>query len=387
MVKQESLKKNVKILSGFAFSSSCFNNDSLGLPLIRIRDVKRGYSDTYFNGEYNPNFLINNGDILIGMDGEFNVSRWNGGLALLNQRVCKINSADDTQLDEHYLLHYLPKQLKIIERNTPAVTVKHLSVTKINEIKIPLPSIEVQKYIAEILDRAEALKQKRQQALALADEYLRATFLDLFGDPITNPKGWGKQTMIQVCDFENGDRSSKYPSGSDLVESGILFLNTKNIVNGFLSFKETNFITEQKFSELSRGKLQKNDLVITLRGTLANCAIFDCKYNTGFINAQIMIIRPHDDKINSVFLHALINSSPIQSYLKSIGQGAAVPQLTASQLKSFEVMVPPKTEQIKFEQIVKKVEALKAKMQTSETEIEHLAKSLSQKAFRGELVK
>ena len=80
----------VGILSGFAFKSERFA-DAGGLPIVRIRDVKRGYSETFYSGEYDDCYVVNNGDLLIGMDGEFNRERWKGGKALLNQRVCKLS--------------------------------------------------------------------------------------------------------------------------------------------------------------------------------------------------------------------------------------------------------------------------------------------------------
>ena len=90
------------IKSGFAFKSNSFNTDGKGIPLIRIRDVKTAFSSTFYEGEYQEEFLISNGDILIGMDGEFNREKWKGGLALLNQRVCKIET-ENSNLDQNYL--------------------------------------------------------------------------------------------------------------------------------------------------------------------------------------------------------------------------------------------------------------------------------------------
>ncbi|MGL5936794.1 MAG: restriction endonuclease subunit S, partial [Cetobacterium sp.] len=199
MVKLENL---VSITSGFAFKSNLFS-ESEGVPLIRIRDVVRGVTETFYTGEYSKEFIINNGDILIGMDGDFNRARWKGGRALLNQRVCKIK-ADESNLCDNYLYHFLPKALDSINEKTHAVTVKHLSVKGIRDIKIPLPPITEQKRIAAILDKADAIRQKRQQAIALADDFLRSVFLDMFGDPVTNPKGWEVIKLGSCCRFQGG---------------------------------------------------------------------------------------------------------------------------------------------------------------------------------------
>ena len=131
-----------EVLSGFAFDSQFFNNE-MGFKLIRIRDVVRGFSETFYNGKFEDRYVVKEGDFLIGMDGEFNIAKWGKEPALLNQRVCKI-TVKNNLLDEKYLFHFLPKQLKLIEDITPFVTVKHLSVKKINEIKIPLPPLAEQ---------------------------------------------------------------------------------------------------------------------------------------------------------------------------------------------------------------------------------------------------
>jgi type I restriction enzyme S subunit len=138
-------------LSGFAFKSDLFTNEPTGLPLIRIRDVLPGTSNTYYSGPYQPQYVAEKGDILIGMDGEFNRERWQSEPALLNQRVCKAITRSEV-LDDGYLYHVLPMVLKKIEDETPFVTVKHLSVAKLKCAQIALPPLEEQRRIAAILD-------------------------------------------------------------------------------------------------------------------------------------------------------------------------------------------------------------------------------------------
>jgi len=134
------LGDQIEILSGFAFESQRFNGD-IGTPLIRIRDVGRDFSETYYDGDFDTKFLIQVGDLLVAMDGEFRVSEWKGANALLNQRVCKVTPRNTKKLDKRYLLYFLPFELKKIEDRTAFVTVKHLSVKDINSISIPLPPL------------------------------------------------------------------------------------------------------------------------------------------------------------------------------------------------------------------------------------------------------
>ena len=287
-------------------------------------------------------------------------------------------------LDSRYLYHWV-KTAKFREEMVKFATrasYPAISDRIVKDSEIPFPSLEEQKRIATILDKADAIRRKRQQSIKLADDFLRATFLDMFGDPITNPKGWDVALLKKVASFENGDRSSNYPSGSDIKKEGVLFVSTKNILNNNFCLDETKFITKEKFESLSRGKLKQGDLIITLRGTLGSCCIFESGYKTGFINAQIMIIRPNK-KSNAVFLHAFLTSDPIQAILKRIGQGAAVPQLTAKQLSEFMIPFPPIELQKQFANVLSNTKKLQAKMMKND--VVQLFNSLTQRAFRGEL--
>ncbi|HBA3386436.1 TPA: restriction endonuclease, partial [Escherichia coli] len=201
------LGKHIDILSGCAFPSSGFNRNN-GVPLIRIRDILSGKTETYYEGSYDLKYLIKKGDLLVGMDGDFNREYWKGTDALLNQRVCKITPNPET-LDKNFLYHFLQKELDKIHATTDVVTVKHLSVKKIQDIKIRLPSLKEQKRIAAILDKADAIRQKREQAIKLADDFWRAKFLEMFGTPANNIHRFPKGTIRDLVDSVNYGTSAK----------------------------------------------------------------------------------------------------------------------------------------------------------------------------------
>jgi type I restriction enzyme S subunit len=140
-----------KIQNGFPFKSSQFTKDK-GMPLIRIRDVGSDSTDTNYVGEYDPAFIVDAGDLLIGMDGDFNCARWRGPKGLLNQRVCRVILKSDIYHPK--LLDYaLPGYLKAINDMTSSVTVKHLSSKSIAEIPLPLPPMEQQKRIVAEIEK------------------------------------------------------------------------------------------------------------------------------------------------------------------------------------------------------------------------------------------
>ena len=144
------LKYCCSVLNGFPFDSKNFTLTE-GFPLIRIRDITSGCTETRYNGPFDSAFVVNNGDLLVGMDGDFNIRLWDGGMALLNQRCCKL--IEEQGITRQFLFYYLPFRLKWVNDLTYATTVKHLSSGDIVETALFVPSIAEQQRIAAFLDR------------------------------------------------------------------------------------------------------------------------------------------------------------------------------------------------------------------------------------------
>ena len=123
------------VISGFPFKSELFNEDKAGKPLIRIRDVARGYTQTYTTEECEPQYVVRAGDLLVGMDGNFTISAWQSDDALLNQRVCMIIPKNDS-ITRNFIIYAIQPVLTSIEEKTNATTVKHISASQISSIAI-----------------------------------------------------------------------------------------------------------------------------------------------------------------------------------------------------------------------------------------------------------
>ena len=154
-VEMKLLISCANILYGYPFESKLFTEDDTYIPLIRIRDVKPAIASTYYSGKILDEYIIKKGDILVGMDGEFNIGKWNDRDGLLNQRVLKMSGKDNVCLNG-FLYHYMKPVFKKIEMQTAGGSVKHLSAKTINSIVILLPSLSEQSRIVSILDTFEA---------------------------------------------------------------------------------------------------------------------------------------------------------------------------------------------------------------------------------------
>jgi type I restriction enzyme, S subunit len=380
-MKEVILGDHVKILSGFAFKSQEFGLNGK-LPVVRIRDVKRGFSETFYSGDYDDKYLINNGDLLVGMDGEFNAGIWQGGKALLNQRVCKIETTE--KLNFNYLKFILPIELKKIENKTSFVTVKHLSVKNIKDIDILLPPLEEQKRIAAILDKADRVRRKRQEAIRLTEELGRSIFLDMFGDPVTNPKGWEVVSMKSIVKQTQYGTSEK----SNTEQKGIPVLRMNN-----LTYKGDLDLHDLKWCEISekdyeKYTVKKGDLLFNRTNSpelVGKTAVWNISDEYAFAG-YLVRVRFNESKANSEYVSAYLNSSHGKKYLLSKAKASInMSNFSASEFVKIPILLPPIVLQDKFKLIKEEITYKKTKVEEFNFESENLFNSLLQRAFRGEL--
>lgn len=344
---------------GFAFDSKCFTEDPAYPPLVRIRDVKRGYSETYYSGDYPQEYVLKSGDLLIGMDGEFNIARWKSDGALLNQRVCKLTVRKGT--NEEYLRFAMSKALKKIEQKTAFVTVKHLSAKELNKLQLYVPDLSEQNKIAEILSRLEAIIDVRRKELEKLDELTKARFVELFGDPLTNPLKLKTKIMTEVCEIIDGDRGKNYPVADDFKkEDYCLFLNAKNVTCEGFNFDTCMFISKEKDKQLRKGKLTRGDIVLTTRGTLGNLAFYtdDVPFENVRINSGMVILRMKRDIVNEVYFIEQFKMLLVDIKEK-IASGSAQPQLPISTMNKIDIMIPDIERQRQFASFVTQVDKSK----------------------------
>lgn len=176
-------KYALSILSGFPFDSQKFEFEDNGvyMPLIRIRDINGSSTEVYYSGSYPIESVVKTGEVLIGMDGDFNISKWKGTNALLNQRVCKLR--EDSSMNTHYAFYMLSSPLKAINSVTYATTVKHLSVYDIYNAFIPVPPISEQTAIASYLDHKcatiDTSISNAQHQIELLQEYKQSLITEV----------------------------------------------------------------------------------------------------------------------------------------------------------------------------------------------------------------
>ena len=360
---------------GFPFDSAKFS-DSNGMPLIRIRDVVRGYSETYTTEEYKSEYIVHENDLLIGMDGEFNIAKWGKTPALLNQRVCRLAPKDS--IDKDYLFYFMSIALKQIEEKTPFVTVKHLSAKELNKIEIPVLSLEEQRKIAETLSKVDELIAFRDQQLAKLDELVKARFVEMFGDE----QAFNKEPLSQ-----NVEEMFIGPFGSSLKnesfvskENGYCMVYEQKLAIRKTMDVETRYIDKPKYEELKRFSIHGGDIIVSCRGTIGETYIVPLNAPLGIMHPSIMKIRVKDSIYNRVFFDFLLQEKLKQHEAQANGSGVKM-AVTASALGKEEFIVPSIPFQNQFAAFVERVDQQKQTVQQSLEKLELMKKALMQEYF------
>ena len=345
---------------GYAFDSKCFTEDSSYPQLVRIRDVKRGYSETYYSGNYPEEYILSEGDLLIGMDGEFNIARWKCSGALLNQRVCKLTTKVGT--NEEYLRFAMLKSLKEIEQRTAFVTVKHLSAKELNKLELDVPELTKQDKIADTLSRLERVIEARKEELEKLDELIKARFVEMFGD-LANPEcSWDKSKLIDVCTDKDDIKCG--PFGTQLnkdeyIESGIAVWEIPQINAAFL-INPTHFLTEEKAEQLKAYTIIPGDIAMSRKGNVGKCALFPDNYPEGIIHSDVLRIRVDRKRINPLFMMCQLHfSGSVTRQIELVSSGAIMAGVNVTKLKQIYVHVPPIELQNQFANFVHQVDKSK----------------------------
>ncbi|MBE9141716.1 restriction endonuclease subunit S [Planktothrix mougeotii] len=361
---------------------------SVGYPLITSKNLKNGLIDfsevSYISAEdhiaINKRSKVDKGDILLAMIGTIG----NPVIVDVDQEFSIKNVAlfklQNSPVDPRFLKYLLESSIvkKQLERETKGGTQKFVSLKVLRNLEIPLPPIASQRRIADILDKADEIIRKRKEAIALTEQLQKSIFLDMFGDPITNPKGWEVRKLGNICTIVRG--GSPRPI-NDYLGGTIPWIKIGDATEGddIYIHKTAEMIKEEGIKK-SR-YLEPNTLIF------ANCGV-----SLGF--ARILKIGGciHDGWLAFYYLNPCINQifllkslNQITQYFRSIAPDGTQPNLNTAIMKNFNIPVPPIDLQEKFENIIEHILKNKIKLKQSLEESENLFNSLLQKAFKGEL--
>ena len=360
MVEWKKLVSIADVLYGYPFESSLFSEDSKYIPLIRIRDVKPGKASTYYSGEVIEDYLIKKGDILVGMDGEFNLGKWDDRDGLLNQRVLKLKGKDGCSING-YWFHYMGPVFKRIEQTTAGGSVKHLSAKIIKDIEIPLPSLSEQERIVGILDTFTSSIENLKAQISLRRkqyEHYRDKLLDLEGKPGVEMKDVASFVKERIT--ANELNIQNYTSVENLLKDKAGRKDAENVP------AEGNWI-----------KYKKGDVLIgNIRPYLRKIWLSD---REGGTNGDVIVVRP-SDKLQSEYMFYCLASERFFLYYNQALKDGKMPRGEKSRVLSFIVPLPSLEEQSRIVSILDEFEAsiknLEAQLEAREKQYEYYREKL-----------
>ena len=291
-------------------------------------------------------------------------------------------------LERRFLCYFLrqPSMVDYANSRAAGANLPRLSPSALAGFEIPLPPLVEQRRIAEVLDRAEALRAQRRAALAQLDSLTQSLFLDLFGDPATNPKGWPCKPVGSLASkFSDGPFGSNLKS-EHYTETGVRVIRLQNIGVGEFVDDDAAYISEHHFTKLKKHECRPGDVLIGTMGDPNLRACIQPEWLTIALNkADCVLLRPDESVANAMFICALLNQPATERMAQDLIHGQTRARISMGRLRGLEVPVPPIPLQREFARRVTAVEALKTAQRASLAELDALFATLQHRAFRGEL--
>ncbi len=373
---------------------------STGIPLVTSKNLVDGAIDfstcTLISDEdhaaISKRSAVGDGDILYAMIGTIGnpvIVKKEFEFSIKNVALFKF---ENDNVYNRYIYHYLKSNIvqRQFSKKARGGTQKFVSLGNIRDLLIPIPPLEEQKRIAAILDKADAVRRKRLQAIDLTDQLLRSVFLDMFGDPVTNPKGWDTKTIEQLIS-EKKYSLKRGPFGGALkkeifVDSGYLVYEQFHALNNDFSFQRY-FIDESKFNELKAFEVKGGDIIISCSGVnLGRLAIVPKGSPQGIINQALLKLTLNEEiMLNEMFINIFTHPN-FKSRFFGEQRGSGVPNFPPmSTFKEFKFITPPIDMQEEYLVRIASIQSGKTKECFALEKLENLFSSLTQQAFRGEL--
>ena len=398
---------NVEILSGFPFDSSKFN-DSVGMPLIRIRNILTSTTETYFNGEFQDDFIINSGDILVGMDGDFHIKKWTGEKALLNQRNLKLFNDGNTKIDLDFFFYLAQPFLMMVHNRTSGTTVKHLSTKDFRNAHFKVPPLPEQQKIAEILSTVDKKIDAIDQRIAQTQDLKKGLMQNLLTGKLSvvknrllseaemkdSPLGEIPESWELVPIYELRDKTDRYgftggPFGSDLksehyTESGVKILQLQNIGEGKFIDKGITFTSEEKADELFSCNIFPGDIILAKMAPVARSCKVPSTDDRYVMCSDGIRLSVDKDKFSTEFVFQAINSKYFLNNAEAKSTGTTRARIGLKDLKLIPIAVPKNiAEQKQIAEILSTVDKKLQIQEDKKTEYQTLKKGLMQQLLTG----
>lgn len=396
------------LVNGYAFKSADYVEYSNTLS-CRMSNIRPGGEfNIDYNARYLPDdfkekhasFLLKDGDVIIAMTdladspkilGVPTVVKTNGRNILLNQRVGKLEIIDSEKVFFPYLKYALndPKVRSVYKRFAGGGLQINLGKNDLLSVKIPLPPLETQKQIAAILEKADQLRKDCQQMEQELNSLAQSVFIDMFGDPVSNPKGWKVKdigsTFEVLTDYHANGSYEVLQQNVELLSQGYALmvrttdLEKNNFVDG------VKYISEHAYNYLKKTKVYGGEMIVNKIGSAGKLYLMPELNRPVSLAMNQFMVRFNPDKALPVFMYHLLSTDGGAAAIKKKVKGAVTKTIRKDALREIQMPIPPIDLQTEFCKVISKQSILLKHHHDLKNVYEANFNALMQKAFKGEL--
>ena len=372
-------------INGYAFKPQDWSDE--GIPIIRIQDLTgNSYQANRYNGEYASKYEVNDGDVLISWSASLGVYIWHGEKAVLNQHIFKV-VFDKERISKDFFVHQVGLILENAASDAHGATMKHLTKPVFDALPFYLPPYEKQCEIAEVLDKVKSLISLRKQQLSKLDELVKARFVEMFGEPVSNPYKFEVRSLQNMLDdgiityHLDGNHGSDYPRNEEFVESGVSYISANCIIDDTVNLNLAKHLTEERAAKLRKGIAQDEDVLFAHNATVGPVAILHTRETKVILGTSLTAYRCNKQRILPAYLKAYMQSEGfVRQYTKDMKQTTRN-QVPITAQRKYLFIVPPLSLQNQFAAFVERVDQQKQTVQQSLEKLELMKKALMQEYF------
>lgn len=315
-------------------------------------------------------------DIMLVWDGSVGQMGF-GRSGYVGSTMVKLKVKNKKHFSPLFIYRFLQTKSEYLKRKATGATIMHINRKSLEQLEIPDVKPNDQIHIAKLLSKAENLISQRKESIRLLDEFLKSTFLEMFGDPVRNEKGWEVCILSELGSLDRGVSKARPRNSPELLGGIYPLIQTGDVTNAGI------YITayKQTYSELGlkQSKLwPKGTMLITIAANIAQTSILS--FDACFPDSVVGFVT-NTKKARVLYVHFLFKF--FQALLESKASQTAQKNINLEILRNLKVPCPSLELQTQFAQIVGKTEDLKVEYRQSLQELENLYCSLSQKAFSG----
>ena len=349
----EKLGKVAEYINGKAFKPSEWAES--GLPIVRIQNLNGNENYNFYDGEIEEKYLIHKGDILISWSASLDVYKWDKEEAVLNQHIfnTKINNK---LITDDYFYYTIKKALVKILSNLHGSTMQHITKGRFEDIEILLPPLPQQEKIVKVLDKSASLVEQQKQLIEKYDVFLKSKFIEMFGDPITNPMGWEVKKLGDLAKVQTGKTPSR--KNSDYWTNGTVNWAKTTEVNQNYIIEVEEKITDLAVKECHMIVFQENTILIAMYGQGKTRGKVVLLGVSATINQAFGAILP-SSKYETLYLLKLLDY--MYENIRDLGRGGNQENLNLDIVRGINIILPPKELQNKFAFLATKIQAIKEK--------------------------